>query len=193
MTSPITDGFDPSPALPHGDGLLTPLQLARKGSRFAVFVGAGVFGRDQRRRGRSTSPRPSRSRASSTSPSSSPTRPATPSFEIGFEWDERETYAVRVWLPTAFAALDRDGEPSSASSIRILLDRHRAAGVHVYVEFTDPRWILGTGIVRDLDTDDALGIAVAGTEAWTDDDRPTDRPARRIAVTDHEPIADEGA
>jgi len=53
--------------------------------------------------------------------------------------------------------------------LRGLLDRHRAAGVHLYVEYTDPRWTLGTGIVRDLDSEDALGIVVAGTEAWEDD------------------------
>ena len=58
--------------------------------------------------------------------------------------------------------------------VRTLLDRHRAAGVHVYVEYADPRWILGTGIVRDLDSDDALGVVVAGTEAL---DRRHEQPS----------------
>jgi hypothetical protein len=99
-----------------------------------------------------------------------------PSFQIGFEWDERETYAVRLWLPRAFGALDRDGEPSVRELVRLELDRHRAAGVHVYVDVSDPRWVLGTGIVRDLDSDDALGVAVAGTEAWVDDARQPSDP-----------------
>jgi hypothetical protein len=166
VTSPISDGFDPNPGLPHGDGLLTTLQLARRGSRFAVFVGAGVFGREQEGETDIAAPEPLAGFFDETV--FQPDPDGDPSFEIGFEWDERETYAVRVWLPAAFAGLDRDGEASVRELVRILLDRHRAAGVHVYVEFTDPRWILGTGVVRDLDSEDALGIAVAGTEAWTD-------------------------
>jgi hypothetical protein len=167
VTSPIGDGFDPGPGLPHGDGLLTPLQLARKGSRFAVFAGAGVFARDADATVDLAAPEPIAGFFDESVFEPGPG--GEPSFEIGFEWDERETYAVRVWLPSALAALDREGEPSIRELVRVLLDRHRAAGVHVYVEFTDPRWILGTGIVRDLDSEDALGIAVAGTEAWTDD------------------------
>jgi len=75
---------------------------------------------------------------------------------------------VRVWLPEAFAALDGPDDPSLREVVRLLLDRHRAAGVHVYVEYADPRWVLGTGVVRDLVSDDALGQVVAGTEAWDD-------------------------
>ena len=97
-----------------------------------------------------------------------------PSLRIGFEWDEREAYAVRVWLPFAFAQLDVEGEPTLREVIRLLLDRHRAAGVHVYVEHADPRWVLGTGIARDLDSDDALGLVVAGTETWSGDTEQPD-------------------
>jgi hypothetical protein len=171
VTSPIGDAFDPDPGLPHGEGLLAPLRLARTGSRFAVFAGAGTFALDRGGPGGAgvvtAAPEPVAGFYDETVFEPDPA--GEPSFQIGFEWDERETYAVRVWLPAALAALDRAGEPSVRELVRILLDRHRAAGVHVYVEFTDPRWVLGTGIVRDLDSDDALGIAVAGTEAWTDD------------------------
>jgi hypothetical protein len=167
VTSPISDGFDPNPGLPHGDGLLTPLHLARKGSRFAAFVGAGVFAREQEGTVDLAAPEPVAGFFDEAVYQPDPN--GEPSFQLGFEWDERETYAVRVWLPSAFRSLDNAAEPSIRELIRLLLDRHRAAGVHVYVEFTDPRWILGTGIVRDLESDDALGIAVAGTEAWTDD------------------------
>jgi hypothetical protein len=168
VTRPIGDGFDSEPSLPHGDPLLPPLKLARAGARFAVFVGAGAFGLD-RGAGDVVTAAPEPVAGFFDESVYQPDPAGVQSFQIGFEWDERETYAVRVWLPQSLANLDRDGEPSIRELVRVLLDRHRSAGVHVYVEFTDPRWVLGTGIVRDLDGEDALGIAVAGTEAWTDE------------------------
>ncbi len=168
VTEPIDDAFDPEPSLPHGDGLLAPLSLDRAGARFAVFVGAGVFALDRGGAGvLVAAPEPVGGFFDETVYEPDPT--GATSLEIGFEWDERETYAVRIWLPRAFGDLDRAVEPTLRELVRALLDRHRAAGVHVYVEYTDPRWVLGTGIVRDLDSEDALGIAVAGTEAWIDD------------------------
>ena len=168
VTTPLDDAFDPSPSFPHGDGLLRPLRLDRAETRFAVFVGAGVFGGVDRGAGDVlAAPEPIAGFFDETVFQPDPA--GTPSFEIGFEWDEREAYAVRVWLPFALQQLDREDEPTMKDVVRTLLDRHRAAGVHAYVEYADPRWILGTGLVRDLDSDDALGVVVAGTEAWTDD------------------------
>lgn len=165
VTRPIEDGFDPAPSLPHGESLLAPLRLARTGARFAVFAGAATFGLDRGGAGvETTAPEPLAGFFDESVYQPDPA--GEPSFEIGFEWDERETYAVRVWLPRAFAALDAEGEPSVRELVRLELDRHRAAGVHVYVDFADPRWVLGTGVVRDLGSEDALGVAVAGTEAW---------------------------
>ena len=178
VTSPLATAFDPSPAFPHLDALLVPMQLERGTTRFATFVGAGVFG----------SLTPEGPTAESTADPAAPEPIAgyfdervflpdpagAPSLRIGFEWDEREAYAVRVWLPFAFAQLDGEGEPTLRAVIRLLLDRHRAAGVHVYVEHADPRWVLGTGIARDLDSDDALGLVVAGTETWTGDTEQPD-------------------
>lgn len=169
VTSPVDDAFDPAPSLPHGDTLLAPLRLARTGARFAVFVGAGTFGLDRGEPDGVETAAPEPIAGVFDETVYLPEPGGEPSFQIGFEWDERETYAVRVWLPASFAALDRDGEPSVRELVRLQLDRHRAAGVHVYVDFADPRWVLGTGVVRDLESDDALGIAVAGTEAWDDD------------------------
>ena len=165
VTSPIDDGFDPAPSLPHGEGLLAPLHMARTGARFAVFAGAATFALDRGEQGVvTTAPEPLAGFFDESVYEPDPA--GETSFQIGFEWDERETYAVRVWLPRSFAALDRDGEPSIRELVRIELDRLRAAGVHVYVDFADPRWVLGTGVVRDMGSGDALGVAVAGTEAW---------------------------
>jgi hypothetical protein len=172
VTSPLAGAFDPSPAFPHLDGLLVPLRLSQATTRFAVFVGAGVFaGLDGDGRPVPAAPEPIAGYFDESV--YQPDAAGTPSLAVGFEWDEREAYAVRLWLPFAFAQLDATGEPTLREVVRLLLDRHRAAGVHVYVEHADPRWVLGTGITRDLDSDDALGLVVAGTETWADDiDQP---------------------
>ncbi len=169
VAHPISDGFDPHPALPHGDALLAPLRLDRRETRFAVFVGAGTFG-SVADGGAVLEAAPSTAAGRFDDSVFLPDPPpGDPSFEIGFEWDEREAYAVKVWLPREFQEHDDQPETAMCEVVRGLLDRHRAAGVHVYTEYADPRWTLGTGVIRDLDTDDALGVVVAGTEAWEDD------------------------
>jgi len=168
VTSPLATAFDPDPEFPHLDGLLVPLQLGRGTTRFATFVSAGVFA-SVTTTGEPDPAAPEPIAAYFDESVYLPDPTGTPSLSIGFEWDEREAYAVRLWLPFAFAQLDVEGEPTLREVVRLLLERHRAAGVHVYVEHADPRWVLGTGIARNLDSDDALGLVVAGTETWTDD------------------------
>ena len=149
VTSPIADAFDPAPSLPHARPLVAPARCSPRrvplgGLRAAPATSAA----GRATRARSTSPPPPAACAGFFDESVfAPARPdgGAPSFEIGFEWDEREPFAVRVWLPRAFAALDGPDEPPVRERARCLLDRHRAAGVHVYVEYADPRWILGAG------------------------------------------------
>src|SRR4051794_24125093 len=110
-------------------------------------------------------------------------RPPTasdPSMELGFRWEEREPFAARVLLPRRLAALDDDAGSLLAQPLRGLLDRHRAAGVEVRVEYADPRWQLGTGVVRD-EAGDPLGVVVSGTELWPDGSpQPTGRTLRTL-------------
>lgn len=170
VTAPPADVFDPAPSLPHTAALLRPLTLDRAETRFAVFVGAATFGGgNPDRTDVLAAPEPIAGRFDGAVFEPDPAGDC--SVEIGFEWDEREAYALRMWLPHAFGApeLEPPGEPSLREIIRLLLERHRAMGVHAYVEFADPRWVLGTGVVRDLVTEDALGKVVAGTAAWQDD------------------------
>ena len=70
---------------------------------------------------------------------------------------------MKVWLPMRFSTLDADGVEAVRERVRLLLDRHRAAGVHVSVDYADPRWTLGRGVVRDLTTTEAVGVVVSGT------------------------------
>ena len=169
VTQPPDDAFDPAPSLPHSDGLLSAVQLGRRDTRFAVFVGAGTYAAEL---GpgviRTAAPDPVAGYFDDSVFLPDPPPDGAPSFELGFEWDEREAYAARLWLPLEFQSLDRDGEVPAREVTRGLLDRHRAAGVHLYVEYADPRWTLGTGVIRDVDTESALGVVVAGTEAWED-------------------------
>ncbi len=169
ITQPLPDAFDPAPSFPHADGLLPAVQLDRRDTRFAVFVGAGTFASAVDGVVTTAAPHPIAGHFDQTVFEPDPPPAGAPSMQVGFEWDEREAYAVKVWLPLEFQDLDESNESPINEVVRGLLDRHRAAGVHVYVEHADPRWTLGTGVVRDLDSEAALGIAVAGTEAWEDD------------------------
>ncbi len=179
VTHPVDDAFDPAPSLPHGVPLLDAVRLDRRSTRFAAFVGVAAFatndGVDASVIEAAPHPWAGRFDLGVFQPETPPS--GAPAFEIGFEWDEREAYAVKVWLPREFQDLDEGGLEPLREVVRGGLDRFRAAGVHVYTEYADPRWTLGTGIVRELDTDDALGVVVAGTEAWEDDiDQPGDGP-----------------
>lgn len=179
VTHPVDDAFDPAPSLPHAVPILEAVRLDRRETRFAVFVGAGAFGTVDATGATAieVAPRPWSGRfdRSVFLPETPPSGAAA--FEIGFEWDEREAYAVKVWLPMEYQDLDGGDESPIREVVRGQLDRYRAAGVHVYTEYADPRWTLGTGIVRTLETEAALGVVVAGTETWADDiEQPGDGP-----------------
>lgn len=169
VTSPIDDAFDDVSSLPHASPLLPAVRLDRRETRFAAFVGVGAFGARLGDDVTQPAPQPWSGRFDQSVflPETPPA--GAPAFEIGFEWDEREAYAVRVWLPREYQDLDADDETPIREVVRGQLDRYRAGGVHVYTAHADPRWTLGVGIVRDVDTDAALGVVVAGTEAWEDD------------------------
>lgn len=88
-------------------------------------------------------------------------------MRLGFEWEEREPFAVRVLLPRRLQVIDDDKGTRLREPLRRLLDRHRAAGVDVRVEYADPRWTLGSGVVRN-EVDEAIGTVLSGTELWPD-------------------------
>jgi len=183
VTDPVDDRFDATSSLPHSAPLLQPIRLDRRETRFAVFVGVATFGSlaasGGGTPGAAVEAAPHQWAGEFDRTVFLPETPPSgrPAFEIGFEWDEREAYAVKVWLPMEFQDLDKDDESPIREVVRGQLDRYRAAGVHCYTQYADPRWTLGTGIVRDLETDSALGVVVAGTETWSDDiEQPGDGP-----------------
>ena len=174
-SDPEDDHFEAATDWPHEGGLFDPLSIALGDSRWAFFVRLARFG-------------------SETSPDDeSPPRPvpavpifdagmfdgsvwaeladagAAPSAEVGFEWLQREAFAVCVWLPARFESLDEDGRAPLRERVRTALDRFRAAGVRVGVKYASDKWLLGDGLLRDLDSTSALGLVVRGTRLWPDD------------------------
>jgi hypothetical protein len=173
VTEPVADAFEGGGDSPHADGLVEPVWLARGRTRWAVFVGAATFAL-RRADGeiRISEPRYEAGLFDRSVYEPDPAGP--PSLGVGFEWQEREPFAVRIWIPSRFSALDIDGEIPVRDRLRSLLDRHRAAGVHLRVEYADPRWVLGAGILRSLDSTHPLGVVVTGTTLWADDtEQPT--------------------
>lgn len=167
-TAPLADALDATAGFPHGAARVGPLQLPLGESRWVAFArishtstavpGVGA-------------PRNKHARFDDTVFAEADTRDGTSagaaSMEIGFEWEEREPFAVRLLLPRRLLSTDDESGGRIREPLRQLLDRHRAAGVDLRVEYADPRWTLGTGVVRD-ETDEALGTVLAGTELWPD-------------------------
>ena len=166
VTTPLADALDPTAAFPHGAPTVEPIGLPRGLSKWVAFVRAahtsGPAGPPPRTKfGRFDSA----VFAEADSPAG--VTVGEPSMKLGFEWEEREPFAVRVLLPRRLQVLDDEKGTKLREPLRRLLDRHRAAGVDVRVEYADPRWTLGTGVVRE-ETDEAIGTVLSGTELWPD-------------------------
>lgn len=164
VTAPISNGFGASPALPHG-GSVGGLPLPVGESRWAFFVRVAHYG---------STPRTAVARFASgifdqSVFAGSAGAPGDPSADVGFRWEEREPFAVRVHLPPRLAALDDDDGTKLREPLRSQLGRHRAAGIHLTVAYTEPRWTVGDGVVRPADTSEAIGTVIDGTTLWPDD------------------------
>jgi hypothetical protein len=167
VTQPIEDGFAPDAVFPYPDGLLEASTLVVGESRFAFFVREAHHGRDAETPAEELAVpvfeagvfdesvfEPDRSVGSA------------PSAKIGFSWQEHEPFAARLWIPLRFSTLDVDGELPVKERLRLLLDRHRAAGIHIYVEYADDRWTVPAGVMRDVASDEPLGTVIVGTALW---------------------------
>jgi hypothetical protein len=171
VTAPLADALDEGAAFPHGAAGAGPLRLPLGESRWACFVRLAHAGTGP---DEPAVPRTAAGRfdaavfGDATAVAVAPgLGTGEPSLALGFVWEEREPFAVRVLLPRRLSGLDDDAGTRLREPLRRLLDRHRAAGVDLRVEYADPRWTLGVGVVRD-DVDDAIGTVLAGTELWPD-------------------------
>ena len=168
ITTPIPDAFDPSAVFPHTESLLGAATLPVGESRWAFFVRAGDYGR--------TADTPADELAvpvfnsavfdgSVFEPSINVGSPS--SGKVGFSWQEHEPFAARLWIPLRFSTLDKDGEVPITERLRLLLDRHRSAAIHVYVEYADSRWSLPGGLIRAVGSGEPLGTVIEGTTLWS--------------------------
>ncbi|WP_405066993.1 hypothetical protein OG558_35915 [Kribbella sp. NBC_01510] len=164
VATPVAEAFDESPPLPHGAASVGPLQLPRGESRWTALVRVARSGGAV---GQASVPRTVAGRFDGSVFAAATTAEVQPSMLLGFAWEEREPFAVRVLLPQRFAAADDETGTLLRQPLTRLLDRHRAAGVDVRIEYADPRWSLGEGVVR-AGADDALGVVLAGTQLWPD-------------------------
>ena len=185
VTTPIGDAFESTSSLPHGAASVDPLTLPIGESRWAAFVRLAHAGA-----GPSTAavPRNDAGRFDASvfadTATSGSLSIVEPSLAVGFTWDEREPFAIRLLLPHRFSTLDSDEGRNCRETLRLLLDRHRAAGVALRIEYADPRWTLGSGVLRSGDAD-PLGVVFAGTELWADPGQPPS-PATPIGSIDPE-------
>lgn len=168
VTEPVADAFASDGAFPHAEGIVEPVWLARGRTRWAVFTGTGTYALRWRSNGRirNAAPRFDAAFFDRTVFEPDPLPAGAPSMAVGFEWMEREAFALRVWIPPRFALLDVPDRLTATERLRMLIDRHRAAGVRVTVEYADPRWTLGAGILRSLDSTNPVGLVVSGTTTW---------------------------
>lgn len=166
VSEPTNDAFDNGHAVPHVPGAFEPAELKVGTTRWAYFVQRGHFG------ARRALPLPDEPAVhlyhagvfdySVANPSD------MPSARIGFSWRERQAFAVTLWVPERFQVLDGEATNATARTLERLLLRHRAAGVRLQVAYASDRWTLGEGILRDIESGEALGTALLGTRTWTD-------------------------
>jgi hypothetical protein len=164
VAAPVPGAFDESPPLPHGGAAVGPLQLPRGQSRWVALVREAQTGSVA---GVPGTPRTQAGRFDASVFAATTAAEVQPAMLLGFAWEEREPFAVRILLPQRFLDADDDAGTLLRQPLTRLLDRHRAAGVAVRLEYADPRWSLGDGVVR-TNLDDALGVVLAGTQLWPD-------------------------
>lgn len=172
ITTPLADALQRSAAFPHGSPTIEAILLPRGYSRWRTFVRAahvgGPGGRPPRiKAGRFDTTVLVDADTGTEVGTDAGVTAGEPSMRLGFAWEEREPFTVRVLLPRRLQVLDDDKGTKVREPLRRLLDRHRAAGVDVRVEYADPRWTLGVGVVRD-EADEAIGTVLSGTELWPD-------------------------
>jgi hypothetical protein len=99
-------------------------------------------------------------------PADDATRAALPpSAQVQLLWREHQPFTARVLLPAALQSLEPvllDGT-GLRSLVRAGLERFRAAGIRLEVNWFDDTWVLDESVLRDLATEAGLGVTFDGT------------------------------
>jgi len=159
---PFAAAFDPDAAWPHAAGDRPVPELAVGPTRWAFFVRQAHFGATDST-GATDVPAVAYFTAGVWDESVFAGSPLPDAAKVSFDWEEREPFAVRILIPERFAALDGPGIPRATEVVRGAIERYRAAGIRLTVEYTSLQWTLGEGVLRDADSTEPEGIIVDGT------------------------------
>jgi hypothetical protein len=83
-----------------------------------------------------------------------------PSAKVQLLWREHDPFAVRVLIPSGLQTLETlllDGA-SLRTLVRAGLERFRAAGIRVEIDWFDDTWILDESVIRDHAAEAGLGV-----------------------------------
>ncbi|KYG09200.1 hypothetical protein BE21_19260 [Sorangium cellulosum] len=166
---PFADAFDALAAWPHAAGVRLVQTLAVGATRWAFFVREAVYGTTDAA-GTVDLPAVAYFAAGVWDQSVFAGTPAPEAAKLAFDWEEREPFAVRLFIPERFATLDDTASPPAmppiTAVVRGALERFRAAGIRLTVEYTSELWTLGEGVLRDIDSAEPEGTVVDGTRVW---------------------------
>jgi hypothetical protein len=73
--------------------------------------------------------------------------------DVVLSWLDHEAYKVRVLIPQRFALVDHDG---ILAKVRRAVERVRAAGIEVVVDYIDDHWVLGLSAVSGETAEDPI-------------------------------------
>lgn len=88
-----------------------------------------------------------------------------PSASVQLLWREHEPFTVRVLLPAALQGLEPDllEGASLRTLVRAGLERFRAAGIRLEVDWFDDTWVLDESVLRDQAAQAGLGVSFDST------------------------------
>lgn len=88
-----------------------------------------------------------------------------PSARVQLAWREHEPFTARVLIPSSLQSLEPtllDGA-SLRALVRAGLERFRAAGIRLEVDWFDDTWVLDESVIRDSAVEAGLGVNFDGT------------------------------
>lgn len=87
------------------------------------------------------------------------------SGKVQLTWEEHEPFAVTILVPADLKSLETsvlEGE-DLRKLVRAGLERFRAAGIRLDVDYFDEKWILGKSLIRDMEVKAGVGVDFEGT------------------------------
>lgn len=88
-----------------------------------------------------------------------------PSGKVQLRWWENEPFAVSILIPRDLKSLETAflGEEDLRKLVRAGLERYRAAGIRLDVDYFNEKWVLGESVIKDIAAMAGEGVNFAGT------------------------------